>query len=232
MSSLRSALRALAATGSASALLAGIHGSQMVNAQGGTQLYLQAARDVAQLHQYVEREENVETGSRYRATYTLIDEYDEQHNREQADQRDVESVKSAQGWRTGQYDFSIIMLNHTTYVRSSRNKSGWTMHAGFGYVDPYTKNHWFRAAPDWTKFRATFSIEGKKGNGTILLAHGKHVTGKVEVMVSNGATPRILEIRTSGTVTSKFAGKVKFVNVNLLTNFDQPLSIVAPRLGT
>lgn len=198
-------------------------------AADGTSLYRQAAGNLTRLSTFVEHVSFVEQSSALRYRNDVVKAFDRRHTRVEGQQTLVESQKAPDGkWHTVKYINAVVMLNHKTYVRTSRSK-GWVAHAGYGYTDPVTKGRWVLAAPDYRISGLTFTI-ASRSKGTIhLVGHGMKVPESVTVDITSGSNPILMRIMTTGTTTNQRAGRATFAQVTSESGFNKPLNITAPK---
>jgi hypothetical protein len=166
---------------------------------------------------------------------TSTEQYDQKNNRES----DTASfVISRPGKATQRYSVAIIMMNNHTYYRSTLNHAGWKVQAGYGYADANSGQRWVRAPLSFASYaRVPISAQGTAPDGTYHVQFRAHssptvkLTGHADIWISTHGAPYIVHFGEQLTAISK--GKTASqVQDTRLSNFNQPVAISAPKLGT
>lgn len=166
---------------------------------------------------------------------TSAEQYDQQNNRES----DTASfVISRPGKATQRYSVAIIMMNNHTYYRSTLNQAGWKVQAGYGYVEPNSGQRWVRAPLSFASFAHTpIAAQGPAPDGTYHVQFPTRssptvkTTGHLDIWISTRGNPYIVHYGEQVTATAKGKSASETEDTRL-TNFNQPVTISAPKLGT
>jgi hypothetical protein len=216
------------AMGLSLALAAGPH-SASAKVDAGT-LYNHSALDFDQLQYFIERDKDISSSSTRKKTMTILDEYDQVHNREQARADETLSTKDKSGtWRTKHRVLEIVMLNNQTYSRTGPNQS-WQVKKGFGFKDTVWDDTWVRAAPQLPPVNPKdVTLAGQGGGQSHLHIHTvirKH-TVTFDVWVTTGSQPVIVRLVDQSTTTT--AGKTQQDSLDgRYSDFNKPITITAP----
>jgi hypothetical protein len=167
-------------------------------------------------------------------TVTSTETYDQKNNRE-SDHAAFVVVKNN---KTQRYSIDVIMMNNQTYFLSTLNKQGWQMKAGFGYVDPVSGQEWVRAPLSFANLgRQKVASQGNAAGGTYHV-HFKPVksakykgTAQADLWITTRGTPYV--VRYTQNISATVKGKKASETVDTrLSNFNKPVTITAPKLGT
>jgi len=160
--------------------------------------------------------------------------YDQRHNRE----RDHDHFTIVRpGGQTLRYVVDVAMLDHRTYYRTTLDHAGWRMRSGYGYTDPVTGDRWIRSPLIFSYLNHTpVASEEHAANSTLHIRFhlpsslsGK-ATGRIDVWISTHGAPFIA--RYSERLSERVQGKKSYeTSSTRLSDFNQPVTIAAPRIG-
>jgi hypothetical protein len=222
------------------AALAGSAMPQLAAAQsGGRALLAEAITNTNRAHSYVESDVNSEMTGRDTIVVTSREAYDETHNRESDHATfQVRRPGSAGAAARLQYSIDIVMTDGHTFYRSSRTPKTWHVQPGMGYTDPVSGQRWIRSSLRFTYLNAMpLAWQGPdKGNlwhyrfrAPIQAPARGH--GFIDVWVSAVGNPHIVRYVQSADFTTHSA-HFAVRSTSLLQNFNQPMHITVPRVGT